>query len=67
MAEEVGIVMSLYDQVSPMLKTIAGNTRAFDKSLDDLEQGLKQYDKVQTGLTKDLSALKKPWRSPTKR
>ena len=42
MAEEVGIVMSLYDQVSPMLKTIAGNTRAFDKSLDDLEQGLKQ-------------------------
>lgn len=59
MAEEVGIVMSLYDQVSPMLKTIAGNTRAFDKSLDDLEQGLKQYDKVQTGLTKDLSALKK--------
>ena len=41
MAEEVGIVMSLYDRVSPTLKTIAGNTRAFDKNLDDLEESLK--------------------------
>ena len=59
MAEEVGIVMSLYDRVSPTLKTIAGSTQAFDKSLDDLEQGLRQYDKVQDSLTRDLSALKK--------
>ena len=33
MAEEVGIVMSLYDRVSPTLKAIAGNSQAFDKTL----------------------------------
>lgn len=59
MAEEVGIVMSLYDRISPTLKTISGNTGAFDKSLDELSQGIQQYDKVQDGLLKDLSALKK--------
>lgn len=59
MAEEVGIVMSLYDRISPTLKTISGNTSAFDKSLDELSQGIQQYDKVQDGLLKDLSALKK--------
>ena len=36
MAEEVGIVMTLYDRVSPTLKSIAGSSRAFDKSLDEL-------------------------------
>ena len=41
MAEEVGIVMKLYDQVSPSLKSIAGNTKAFDKNMDDLEESLK--------------------------
>lgn len=59
MSEEVGIVMSLYDRISPTLKTISGNTGAFDKSLDELSQGIQQYDKVQDGLLKDLSALKK--------
>ena len=43
MAEEVGIVMKLYDQVSPSLKSIAGNTKAFDKNMDDLEESLKAY------------------------
>ena len=33
--------------------------RRFDKSLDELSQGIQQYDKVQDGLLKDLSALKK--------
>lgn len=46
MPEEVGIVMKLYDQVSPSLKSIAGNTKAFDKDMDDLEASLKAYDKV---------------------
>ena len=59
MAEEVGIVMSLYDRVSPTLKAIAGNSKAFDKSLDDLEQSLKAYDKAQDGLTKKSADLKK--------
>ena len=40
MAEEVGIVMSLYDRVSPTLKAIAGNSKAFDKWLDELEASL---------------------------
>ena len=44
MAEEVGIVMSLYDRVSPTLKAIAGNSQAFDKTLDDLEESIRSYD-----------------------
>ena len=59
MPEEVGIVMKLYDQVSPSLKSIAGNTKAFDKDMDDLEASLKAYDKAQTVLTDRLASLKK--------
>ena len=59
MAEEVGIVMSLYDRVSPTLKAIAGNTKAFDKNLDDLERSLKEYDKTQDTLSKNTSELRK--------
>lgn len=59
MAEEVGIVMSLYDRVSPTLKTIAGNTKAFDKNLDDLEESLKAYDKAQESMVKQSSELRK--------
>lgn len=35
MAEDVSIVMSLLDRVSPTLKTIAGNSKAFDKTIRD--------------------------------
>ena len=59
MADEVGIVMKLYDEVSPALKSIAGNTRAFDKSVDELEAKIKEYDKAQTTLTGRMSSLKK--------
>ena len=59
MAEEVGIVMSLYDRISPTLKTISGNTSAFDKSLDELEASLKAYDKAQTELVGRSANLKK--------
>ncbi|MBM6665642.1 tape measure protein [Flavonifractor plautii] len=59
MAEEVGIVMSLYDRVSPTLKAIAGNSKAFDKSLDELEASLKAYDKAQESLVKRSANLKK--------
>lgn len=59
MATEVGIVMSLYDKVSPTLKSIAGNTKAFDKSLDDLEASLRTYDKAQEELVTKSSSLKK--------
>ena len=59
MAEEVGIVMSLYDRVSPTLKAIAGNSRAFDKTLDELEASLKAYDKAQETMTKRAADLKK--------
>ena len=41
MAEEVGIVMTLYDRVSLTWKAIAGNNRAFDKTLDELEESLR--------------------------
>ena len=35
--------MTLYDRVSPTLKSITGNSRAFDKSLDELEtEGIRQ-------------------------
>ena len=59
MAEEVGIVMTLYDRVSPTLKSIAGSSRAFDKSLDELEASLKAYDKAQTELVGHSADLKK--------
>ena len=59
MAEEVGIVMKLYDQVSPSLKSIAGNTKAFDKDMDELEASLKAYDRVQTSLTDRMAELRK--------
>lgn len=58
MAKEVGIVMSLYDRVSPMLKTISGNTKAFDKSLDELETSLKAYDEAQKTMSEDVIKLK---------
>lgn len=59
MADEVGIVMKLYDEVSPTLKSITGSSKAFDKTMDDLEKGLKAYDKAQTTLTEKMSGLKK--------
>ena len=59
MAEEIGIVMSLYDRVSPTLKAIAGNTKAFDKNLDDLEKSLKDYDRQQDALSKNTAELRK--------
>lgn len=59
MAEEVGIVMSLYDRVSPTLKAIAGNSQAFDKTLDDLEESIKSYDKAQDSMVKKYADLKK--------
>lgn len=65
MAEEVGIVMKLYDQVSPSLKSIAGNTKAFDKNMDDLEESLKAYEKAQDTLTGKLNDLKKAMETST--
>lgn len=59
MAEEVGIVMTLYDRVSPTLKSITGNSKAFDKSLDELEASLKAYDKAQGELVDRAAGLKK--------
>lgn len=59
MAEEVGIVIKLYDQVSPSLKSIAGNTKAFDKDMDELEASIRAYDKAQTALTDSLAELRK--------
>lgn len=58
MAEEIGIVMSLYDKVSPTLKAIGNNTKAFDKNLQELEQACKAYEKSQESLVKDISTLK---------
>ena len=59
MATEVSMVLSLLDKVSPTLKAIAGSTEAFDKRLDELEAGLKAYDKAQTELTDKASELRK--------
>ena len=59
MAEEVGIVMSLYDRVSPTLKSIAGSSKAFDKTLDDLEASLKSYGQAQDALVSKSASLKK--------
>ena len=51
MPEEVGIVMKLYDQVSPSLKSIAGNTKAFDKDMTtERPNGHKKADKKERKL-----------------
>ena len=59
MAEEAGIVMKRYDEVSTSLKSIAGQTRAFDKDMDDLRKSVETYDKIQTTLTGRMANLKK--------
>lgn len=59
MAEDIGIVMSLYDKLSPTMKTLASNTKAFDKNLDELEASLKAYEKSQESLVKKSADYKK--------
>lgn len=58
MAEEIGIVMSLYDRVSPTLKAIAGESKAFDKSLQSLETATGHYEKAQQNLSKRTTELR---------
>lgn len=61
---EVGIVMTLNDKVSSALKTIAGNAKAFDKTLDELEAGFQGLTEAQNGLVAKQTELKRRWRSP---
>lgn len=56
---EVGIVMTLNDKVSSALKTIAGNAKAFDKTLDELEAGFQGLTEAQNGLVAKQTELKK--------
>lgn len=56
---EVGIVMTLNDRVSSALKTISGNTKAFDKDLDELEAGFRGLTEAQEGLISKQTGLKK--------
>ena len=57
MPEEVGIVMKLYDQFSPTLKTISKNSKAFCKDMDDWEEGIKSFGKAQEELVKHSAKL----------
>lgn len=56
---EVGIVMTLNDRVSSALKTIAGNAKAFDKDLDELEAGFRGLTEAQAGLVNKQAELRK--------
>ena len=58
MAEEVGIVMTLYDKMSPTMKAMGNNTKAFDKAMQALEQTCAAYEKEQKALTADASRWK---------
>lgn len=58
MAEDVSIVMTLKDRVSEVLTSMTGKSKAFDKSLDDLERGLKQFESAQGQLTRKSTQLK---------
>ncbi len=51
MGKDVSIVMSLSDKVSPSLKAMAGNTKAFDKSMEDLDRQIQTYEKSQKTLS----------------
>lgn len=57
MAEEIGITVTLHDKVSPTIKTIAKNMKAFDKDMDDLTAGVKSWDKAQEELVKHSAKL----------
>lgn len=56
---EVGIVMTLNDKVSSALKTISGNAKAFDKTIDELEAGFRGLTEAQNGLVAKQTELKK--------
>ena len=58
MAEDVGIVISLKDGVSPVLKSIAGNVKSFDKDLGNLQESVEQYDAAQQKMVKHSAGLK---------
>lgn len=59
MAEKISIVMSLQDQMSPTLKALAGNAKAFDKTLEELEKATQAYGRSQEQMVKQSAALKK--------
>lgn len=59
MAEDIGIYLSMYDKMSPTLKTISNNTKAFDKNLQDLEKQCKAYENRQSSLVGEMAELKK--------
>ncbi len=56
---EIGIVMTLNDRLSSALKTIAGNVKAFDKDLDELDATFKGLTAAQEGLIDKQTGLKK--------
>ena len=49
----------MYDKMSPTLKTISNNTKAFDKNLQDLEKQCKAYVNRQSSLVREMAELKK--------
>lgn len=56
---EVGIVMTLNDKLSSALKTIAGNVKAFDKDVDELNAAFRGLTEAQEGLIAKQTGLKK--------
>ena len=59
MAEEIGIYMTLYDKVSPVLTSIANSGKAFDKDLEELQRSCEAYEKSQNKMTEDSAELRK--------
>lgn len=58
MAENISVVVSLLDQMSPTLKALAGNAKAFDKTLQELEGAGREYEKTQERMVNRSTALK---------
>lgn len=63
---EVGIVMTLNEKVSSALKTIAGNAKALDKDLDELEDALVSLSKQKAPLSAALKEAQKELAAATK-
>ncbi|MGI6029762.1 MAG: tape measure protein [Candidatus Heteroscillospira sp.] len=59
MAEETGIVMKLYDEMSPELKTISKYTKVFCKDMDELEDSMQAIARQQGVLVKRSAEYKK--------
>lgn len=58
MGKDVSLAVSLSDKVSPVLKAMTGYTKAFDKSMEDLDRQVHTLEKSQKELAAETTTLR---------